>query len=192
MDRNQHVVPRASAMQDRELVDSCLTGEARAWTLLYQHCQENLIRAIRLLIGRSSADLDLVDEIAARVWYALVRNDGELLARFDPSRGCRLTTFLAILARGEARQYFRAERRRRAREEAACQNAPAHHSDDIPLFVDTEDGFVKTLTPAECDYYKSNLIGCAVDAEAMPYTPGNSWQLRHRVRNKLRRYLDAD
>ena len=38
--------------------------------------------------GRWRTAASLVDEIAARVWYALVRNDFELLGRFDFARGC--------------------------------------------------------------------------------------------------------
>ncbi|WP_425616596.1 hypothetical protein NA78x_000245 [Anatilimnocola sp. NA78] len=179
-------------MDDRLLVESCISGEPQAWSLLYQHCHDSLIKTIRLMIGKSSADLDLVDEIAARVWYALVRNDGELLARFDPLRGCRLTTFLAILAKSEARQYFRGERRRRAREEAASRCAPEHHSDDTWLRLDTEEQFMETLTPAESEYYRTVLIGEGDGLVGPKYSNGNSWQLRHRVRTKMLRFLDTE
>ena len=40
--------------------------------------------------ARKTRTRNLVDEIAARVWYALVANDGELLARYKPNRRCSL------------------------------------------------------------------------------------------------------
>lgn len=178
-------------LQDRALVDYCLTGEPRAWTALYQHCHESLLRAVRQLLGKAAANADLVDEIAARVWYSLVRNNGSLLDRFDPERGCRLTTFLAILAKNEARQYFRSERRRRAREEAASQSTSGQHFDDIAMRLDADEAFVDTLTPAESQYYKTVLLGHQSEGRATQYSAGNSWQLSHRVRRKLRIFLGS-
>ena len=35
------------------------------------------------------------------------------MARYDPHRGCRLVTYLGVLARNEVRTYLRAERRRK-------------------------------------------------------------------------------
>ncbi len=182
----------ANPGEDRELVEHCLSGAPQAWTLLYERCHDYLLRAIRQMLGKSAADFNLVDEIAARVWYAVVRNNGELLSRFDASRGCRLTTFLAILARSEARQYFRGERRRKAREETASQWGPTHQRDDFSMMFDTEDGFVSTLTPAELEYYKTVLMAAEDTQAESQYTRENAWQLRHRVRTKLRRFLDSN
>ena len=57
--------------------------------------------------GRTGTIPELVDEITARVWYALVADDGKLLERYDPSRGARLITFLRALTKGVASGYFR-------------------------------------------------------------------------------------
>ena len=46
---------------------------------LYAQCHEPLLLSIRIMLGPRNTDANLVDEIAARVWYALVANDGELL-----------------------------------------------------------------------------------------------------------------
>ena len=68
------------------LAKRCLSGEVAAWEELYAQCHEPLLVSIRIMLGPQSADATLVDEIAARVWYALVANDGELLSRYKPSR----------------------------------------------------------------------------------------------------------
>ena len=80
-------------MEERPLAiaDRCLAAELAAWEELYAKCQGPLCTAIRDILPRkySSSDPNLVDEIAARIWYTLVKNDGEILAK--------LTTFIRDL-----------------------------------------------------------------------------------------------
>ncbi len=79
---------------DQRLAKRCVKGEVLAWEELYGRFHDPLCTAIRGMLGSGGADLSRIDEIAARVWYALVRDDGELLNRFDPARHTRLTGFL--------------------------------------------------------------------------------------------------
>ena len=44
---------------------------------------------------------------------------GKLLGKFDVARGCRLSTFLSVLAKNETRVLLRSERRRRWRRAGA-------------------------------------------------------------------------
>ncbi|HBO46263.1 MAG TPA: hypothetical protein DD670_20525, partial [Planctomycetaceae bacterium] len=74
---------------DGELVARCAAGEVGAWEELYDQCHVPLLRAIRCLLGQTVPDQNLIDELAARVWYALIDKDGKLLARFDKQRGAR-------------------------------------------------------------------------------------------------------
>ena len=76
----------AGLCADGLLAKRCLAGEVAAWEELYAQCHEPLLISIRIMLGPQSADASLVDEIAARVWYALVANDGKLLSRYKPSR----------------------------------------------------------------------------------------------------------
>ena len=177
--------------RDRQLVDDCLAQHPVAWTRLYQACHPPLLATIRSFFRDLATDANLVDEIAARVWYALVRNDGELLSRFDITRGCRLSTFLSVLAKNEARQYFRSERRRRNREQLASRHE-AEVTDPIFYAFASEKEFLGTLTPGERVYYENVLVAVTQDEGAGQYSPENSWQLRRRVRIKLDRYLDCD
>jgi len=59
------------------------------------------------MLGPGRSDSSRVDEIASRVWYALVRNDGELFESFDPTRPKRLGASLREMARIEIMQYVR-------------------------------------------------------------------------------------
>jgi DNA-directed RNA polymerase specialized sigma24 family protein len=188
-------VPEARAsdlvLADRQLVDACLSGETGAWSVLYRRFHDSLITSIRSFLGRSACDGSLVDEIAARVWYALVRNDFELLARFDVTRGCRLSTFLSVLAKTEARLLLRSERRRRIREQAVSRSeAPAKAGGPATENL-SEEEFMTTLSPAERTFYEDVLKTSESEIQLLPdkYTPQNKWQLRHRVRKKLEQFL---
>ena len=176
---------------DRRLVDACLASELGAWSALYQRFHIPLTASIKTFLGKSCTDLTLVDEIAARVWYALIRGEFRLLASFDPERGCRLATFLSAIARGEARALLRSERRRKKRELAV--SVPEGNDGigaAIQDFTATEGEFLQLLSPAELAFYQRVLL--AVDSQNSfedDYTEENSWQLRHRVREKLVAFL---
>ncbi|MEX2176837.1 MAG: hypothetical protein WD872_20895 [Pirellulaceae bacterium] len=181
--------PASSVLADRALVDRCLACETGAWSMLYQSSHEGLLSSIRSFMGRGNADATLVDEIAARVWYALVRNNFDLLSRFDVGRGCRLSTFLTVLAKTEARLLLRSERRRRVREQAVSRSEIAAGATDLAMQNLSEEEFVATLSPTERVFYE-DVLKAAVENDAQPkYSQQNTWQLRHRVRKKLERFL---
>ncbi len=172
--------------QDRELVEECLTGEPGAWSRMYGRFQGTLLASIRAFLGKAAQDFHLIDEISARVWYALVRNDFELLAKFDAARNCRFSTFLSVLAKTETRLLLRSERRRKLRELVASR--PEVETPEDSLLTDGE--FVATLSPAERMFFTEVLLSqYAPEAEAK-YTQENLWQLRHRVRRKLEQFLE--
>src|SRR5262245_37060395 len=135
--------------EERELIDRCLAGDPSAWSGLYDHCHDGIVRSIRVFLGQGAKDASLVDEIAARVWYALVRNDFERLSRFDSNRGCRLITFLAALARAETRLLLRSERRRKNRERKASRPETSASKSSVSLDTPLQQEFLSTLTPAE-------------------------------------------
>ncbi|RIK80371.1 MAG: hypothetical protein DCC68_11100 [Planctomycetota bacterium] len=193
---------------DRRLIDRALAKEPGAWDDLYYRCHQPLLAAIRAIIGSRRLDPNLVDELAARVWYAVVRDDAKLLDRFDPGRGCSLTTYLALLAKDEASRLFRSEKRRRKRETAVAtsdkklpaKSAPATGATQITLAE-----FAATLTPAERTFYEEIVVSdspaeTSVNGESSTPKPSpnghpngrsqaNEWQLNHRVRRKLERFL---
>ena len=137
-------------------------------------------------MGRTVHDFHLVDEISARVWYALVRNDFELMNRFDAARGCRFSTFLSVLAKTETRLLLRSERRRKVRELVASKPEIANQQDNVL----EDDEFLATLSPAERLFFDEVLLSTYGLKNETQYTQHNLWQLRHRVRRKLEQFLE--
>jgi hypothetical protein len=177
-----------TATLDHRLVKRCVSGEVAAWEELYGRFHESLCRAIAGMLGSGSADASRVDEIAARVWYALVRDDGELLARFDPLRHTRFSGFLRGLARVEIMQYYRAEYRRRAQEAASVR-----HSNISAPFSDWQvtamiDDFASTLTDGEQEFLEDHLLGSSEEGQRR-WSNTTIWQRCHRIREKLKAFF---
>lgn len=175
-----------------------MAGDVAAWEQLYARCQPALLGDIHRLLGQARPNLELVDELAARVWYALIDNDGRLLARYDPRRMARLGTFLRAVAHDQVRRHFRAERRRREHEcEAMQQRAgPASgRSDHATLMLDE---FRATLTPNQREYLDECLRASDLDGDDEPAgneSAGNAarlWKVASRVRRRLRAFLGME
>jgi len=180
------LIPEA-VRREQQLIDRCLGGDAAAWSELFAYCHAGLQRSIRAFLGRAGSDASLIDEISARVWYGLVRNEFELLARFDPNRGCRFITFLAALAKAETRVFLRSERRRKTREHFASRPEVAYRTISTQLL--SQEEFLATLTPSERLFFDEVLTAVGSDDAAGRYSKHNQWQLRHRVRKKMILYF---
>ena len=173
----------------RVLARRCAAGEVAAWEELYGRFHGPLCTAIRGMLGPSGSDFSCVDEIAARVWYALVRNDGELLDRFDPTRQVRLAAFLRGLARIEIMQYYRAEHRRRTQEAASGREGGAPVSDwQIAAMI---EDFATTLTAGEQEFLEEHLLGRS-DGKEANLSQANVWQRCHRIRTKLKEFFGGN
>jgi hypothetical protein len=174
---------------DGLLAKRCLAGEVAAWEELYAQCHEPLLVSIRIMLGSQSSDANLVDEIAARVWYALVADDGALLARYKTNRGARLITFMRLRANSEIVRYIRSEVRHRKRELAALRQKPRHQGHDGEQPVNVLAEFFGTLTAREQVFCSKHLLGESSDLLGPTYSESNIWQLSHRIRRKLLRFL---
>jgi DNA-directed RNA polymerase specialized sigma24 family protein len=175
---------------DRQLVDRCLARDVTAWSSLYRQLHDQLLANIRGFLGAVGHDRNLVEEIAARVWYAVVKDDFALLAKFDVRRGCRLSTFLSVLAKSETRNLFRSERRRKSREQVASRPELDGGSTSPAALVSDEE-FLATLSPAERTFYLDVLVAPHEERECAQqgYSSENIWQLNYRVRKKLERFI---
>lgn len=180
-------------LADSRLASRCLAGEPDAWEEFYAQCHPPLLVSIEALLGPDQGDPNLVDEIAARVWYALIEHDGRRLARYRPQRGARLITYLRALAKTEVCRHLRRERRRQRRERIALRGRPPHQPAGDAQMAASLGELVPTLTAAERDFYEAHVAGCPsgaarvrVDREPMS---ANARQLRHRIRKKLLRFL---
>jgi hypothetical protein len=183
------------ARADRALLDRCLAGDVSAWEKLYGKWHTPLCVAIKSLVSARYCDPNLIEEIAGRVWYALLRSGGELFDQFNPALDLRLGAFLRGVARVEVMRYFRAEHRRRIREDRASQIRPRRNS---PLcdwqFDATLSEFTATLTPRERQFLKEHLLsrptqGPTVGPAGFSYA--NTLQQRHRIRTKLKAFLGS-
>jgi hypothetical protein len=174
--------------RDCDVVERCVSGDTAAWSIIYAQNHDSLLAGIRTYLGHIGHDSNLVDEIAARTWYALVRDDFKLLNRYDVKFGCRLSTFLSLLAKNEARQLLRSERRRKDRERAASRPEIQRPKEDLLSVISNEE-FFATLSPSERTFCLDVLLAKETVDEEAQYTNSNRWQLRHRVLKKLKHFF---
>jgi DNA-directed RNA polymerase specialized sigma24 family protein len=177
---------------DGILAERCIAGEVSAWEELYHRCHDPLCASIRMQLGRSGADAQLVDEMAARVWYALVDRDGLQLAKYKPSRGS-LMTFIRLIARKEVSHYFRAEQRRLKKELAGFargnRQAFVQRGESISTMVGE---FMTSLTPREREFCYEYLQISSDDrrvSRETTYSSANIWQLTRRIYKKFLNYI---
>jgi len=186
---------RDDLLADRELVCRCLAGEVAAWEQLYEECHDRLLLSIAVMLGGAATDSSLVEEISARVWYALVANDGEMLGRYKPDRGARLITFMRAIAKDETSRYFRTESRRKERELAAFRDKGQNYTADFGQAAASIEEFLATLTPYERGFCASQLMSSAGETSPevqQPPTSASAWQLTHRIHRKLLAFLHQD
>lgn len=176
---------RKGALLDRALVDRCLLGENDAWEELYWECQPRLLMHIETLLTQRRLSTHPADEVAARVWYAVLRNDAALLAAFDPSYNCRLRAYMAGLATKELLRFLRDQSRQRNRDNSA---QPTQQPDSQLEYAELHD-FLGTLTNRERAFCQQCISG-EVEANH-EYSQSNIWQLRHRIRQKLKAFYSA-
>lgn len=185
---------RKALEADCHLARRCADGEVAAWEEIYAQCHDRLLSSIRAMLSGGNTDLDLVDEISARVWYALVENDGRLLLKYDPKRGASLMTFIRVLAKDHLRRHYRSEQRRQARERIALSDRPAAYSDELDHATTTLHEFLATLSAAERTFYEECLVNSqsAGDSAGLCYTQANVWQRTHRLYKRLLGFLDKE
>lgn len=179
-------------LADYRLAQRCAAGEVAAWEEIYAQCHDRLLASIRRMLGGHQHDFSLVDEIAARVWYALVENDGELLLRYDPDRGATLTTFMRILAKDMLRRHFRSERRRYAREQVAAGRQSHHQQSDSEWTEGMLNEFLATLSPGEQAFCHQCLLNAPGDVGPLAYSQTNIWQRTSRLYKRLMKFLGND
>jgi DNA-directed RNA polymerase specialized sigma24 family protein len=177
---------------DALLVERCIQGEVAAWEKLYHQCHAPLCASIRNHLGRLGTDSHLVDEMAARVWYALVDHDGKQLTKYNVRRGSVLT-FIQWIAKKETANYFRSEQRRLKNEIASLtkknRSENTNRAESLQTLL-TE--FIASLTPHERDFCFEYLQISPDDNRIRlekNYSPANIWQLTRRIYKKFVSYL---
>lgn len=172
--------------REKKLVDRCVRGDVSAWEELYENHHPALLRSIAVLLGTKKSDRNLVDELAAQVWYSLVDEDGSLLSRFCPTHGARLNTFIRAVAKDVTYRYFRTEQRRRKRELTAARAGSGGHDSDENL-DDSLSEFLGTLSESEREFTEEYLLSMrdSNDDDGSDRSDTSVWQFTRRIRVKL-------
>lgn len=179
---------------DYQLAQRCADGEVEAWEELYHRYHDRLLASIHQLLAGQHADPSLAEEIAARVWYALVENDGRLLLKYNPKRGASLMTYIQMLAKDLLRRYYRSERRRQDRERAVMIRRPSSHSSEMDQNTSTLDEFLDTLSATDRTFYDQCLVGSSGSASSagFDYSSATVWQRTHRLYKRMLSFLSRD
>jgi RNA polymerase sigma-70 factor (ECF subfamily) len=112
---------RQSPEQELSLINSLLQGQARAWREFSALYSKVAIGCIRRILTRfnSVTDEHDVEEIYARFCLELLQKDCKKLRRFDPEKGCRLSTWIGMLASNATYDYLR-----RIKRDSVCEPMP--------------------------------------------------------------------
>lgn len=179
---------------DHQLAQRCADGEVAAWEELYHQYHDRLLASIHIMLSGQHADPSLAEEIAARVWYALVEQDGRLLLKYNPKRGASLMTYMQVLAKDLLRRYYRSERRRQDRERAVMTRRPSSHSSEMDQNASTLDEFLDTLSATERTFYDQCLVSSSGSSTSagLDYSSATVWQRTHRLYKRMARFLSPD
>lgn len=182
--------PPRHAMGASSLVARCLLGDQSAWYELYDVYSPKLGRVVRLALGPKGNDPDLVEDIVARVWSALVADGARLLGRYAPDRSVPLERYLAGIARRYVLRHVRAEAQRRRHDRQGAlrmrvQLLPAVPGLDWGVLL---NDFAATLNPSELDFLEGYLLSRS-KGDNGGLSAANIRQRRHRLRIKLNQFL---
>ncbi len=189
MSTNDHL---ELVLRDKQLADRCLDGQSQAWSELYHQCHDKLLSAIRDSLGYEKRQHDSVEEIAALVWYRLVKNDARLLSQFEVSHGCRLVTFVIAVAHHEILTYLRSERRRINREYYGGWMMLTNRQTENPAFFTMVEEILDSLTPGERMFLKDVQLAPIGEEQDARYSRTNIWQIRHRLAKKIRAFFATE
>jgi DNA-directed RNA polymerase specialized sigma24 family protein len=175
------------------LIERCKAGDTAAWQEIYERYHSGLLRRIRSTLGSRARDENLVEEIAAKVWFALLDKNSRLLRKYRQQAENRFSAYLAGIARNEVLSYLRAERRRQRREVLhVAMGTPREHPQSSPeqMQLAAWSEFVEALTPCERSFLKRCLQSERGHRDTL--TAANRWQLCHRIRRKIRLHFTFD
>jgi DNA-directed RNA polymerase specialized sigma24 family protein len=173
-----------------QLVQRCLAREPAAWDELFERYHLRLLQSIQFLLGSRARDHDTVEEIAARVWYALLREDADALRRFDGERNRPLTVYIHAIARYETWMLLRADRRRKNREITKGRLEAKRKCPSRGEFETILRDFANTLTAAEREFLENSLLANPRQGpNPLGLSDASVWERRSRIRKKIRRFF---
>ena len=182
---------------DATLAKECVAGNVQAWEFLFAEYHSYLERAASELLRLWNSDLSVAEDIVSKVWHALVDRDGELLSRYDSSRGVRLKFFLLAIVKDFVRRHIRSEKRRAERESVAREGRPWCESDEITLDSVMFGEFWDSLSDREQVFFNEHLISNVKNETGQDFqkespeqeegkiSQSSIYSIRHRIRKKL-------
>jgi DNA-directed RNA polymerase specialized sigma24 family protein len=177
-----------SGDEDEKLVLRCLRNDRQAWAVLFESCHPRILARLYSLLGRRDNSLEIAHDIAAQVWLSVISDEGRALRHFNAAAGTRLSTYLNGIAVKQGLSYLR-KSRRRLRHEAEYFSSSVKRIDAAPVTALDLRDFTQNLTPREAAYFCEELIPLEDGKATSRLSDQNSWQLRHRIRRKLLRFL---
>lgn len=176
---------------ETRIIEKCLTGDGTAWQELYSRYRPSLLNSIHKKLGGKANNADLVEEIAARVWFSLVWRDYQRLRVYEKRRA-GFKTYLASLARQQIQLYYR-ERQRQSKREVPLSGSDHRCRDDaIWPPAAAQEEFIAILSHREKQYFEQHLLANAAEAESTFLSSANRWKLRQRILAKLKAFLERD
>jgi hypothetical protein len=180
------------------LIQECLAGDQEAWRLLHRLYHPQLLLKITELLGPGARkDRDTAEEIAGRVWLALVVRDSYRLRIYDPRRGS-FNTYLRALVRQVIQQEYRRHgpRSRGGRHrprEVRLAGAGGRDATILPTPLAALLGeFEATLTPRERQFLREHLLGPSAGDACFRVSSAYRRKLRQRVTAKLLAFLSTE
>ncbi len=196
-----------------------MPGREAAWREFFRVRTPELVRCVRHLLGAEGHNPETVEEVVARVWHALLRDDKRILRRYDAARHTGLGRHLAGVSRFVVRRYLRAEQPRRSYESVGGKRTRVEFT---PAGLETGtllNEFTMTLSAGEVQFLDDYLLslpdgngtganhsagngagpakgkrdaGADGNGDGDELTPAAIWQRRHRLRRKLLRFLKEE
>lgn len=194
---------RQSPEQELDLINSLLAGNACAWREFSALYSKVAIGCIRRILTRfnSVTDEHDVEEIYARFCLELLQKDCKKLRRFDPEKGCRLSTWIGMLSSNATYDYLR-----RIKRDSVCEPMPeteVFEATDITPFEQAvlseratiAAGIMRKLSERDRQFvelYFAEGLEAEEVAERMQISMKTVYTKKHKITAKLEALLEKE
>ncbi len=185
------------ASAECQLLGRCVAGDQVAWEELFAAHTPYLANLVRFFLGRHKHDDNVVEELVARVWHAVVDHDARVLRRYDPDLSSSVGRYFAGVACRVVRSHLRVEHLRRTRTVPCGCRAGVECWDsglEVGLLLNE---FAAMLNAKEAAFLEEYLLAppplVKINGDNGQLSAANVRQRRRRLRVKLEKFLyDAE
>jgi RNA polymerase sigma-70 factor (ECF subfamily) len=189
------------ALSDEELVRAVLANEPAAWPTFFAKYERLIVTCIRKVMLRYGAHFNQEDleDLVSVTALNIVKDDYKKLRAFDAARGCKLSSWIGLIATNTAHDSLR----RRAPTEvwstvALDDTAPFKLESDQALAseaLEADDELrelrtaIAQLSPSDrlfVDYYFVQELAPEVIAQLMSISINTVYSRKNKIREKLR------